>query len=380
MQTSRRTAYRLSRARRPLLVTVTTVAVAALIAGCSPSSSPWSENAQSETSAVVELPAGDELRNSIASSEAAIARRLVEMSLAATECSDCAVALTSAANAALARLDDSGGVWEPNSPSLLTAGSIEAEGDALRGAATSSRSATLLVEHSPAIDVTAPYTVGQLAAFMSRTAVQQLDAIALGVDLDAGQRRALGAIVTGRLASAYSLADQYGVDLADAVDALPSEFTPATLSSGESQGTAPSAQEDAQSSGANLSSEDGPSAVEEDALVRFDCARTALLSQASANTGAAKKSADEFNARMVALVEEGTMDGRGLRCSSPPAGLEETLNLALTTDLALLGSQSLSVRESAVAYIEKDISWWATADPLTLPETPLLTIGDENND
>ena len=99
------------------------------------------------------------MRDSVARSEAATVERAAQMARAATECATCATMLSSVTQDAEARLAASGGLWEP------------------WGDFSDREDAESFVE-VPAQIGQAPYTVGPLAAFMLRSAREQLDELA----------------------------------------------------------------------------------------------------------------------------------------------------------------------------------------------------------
>lgn len=404
MQTLRPTMRRARRAGRVSLALAVTVTVAGLMAGCDAPRGLENDAAQSGVDVSAPLPADQQLRNVVAQSEAAISQRLMEMSLSATECEECAAALEPQAQAALGRLSDSGGVWAPHSPTLLTASALETRAAELVGADDAAGPSLARLDPSVFLAVDAPFTVGPLAAFMARTAREQLQDTAEIPDLDSNERLALGAIAAGRLASAHALADFYAVNLRKAEEYLPAKYSaawswPTTesddppsveggLGEGQSGQDGSEADEsgpggsDGSGSSGSASPEIGSTSAEARALITFDCVRTGLLRQdhVELGDGGTKASADRLNSRMTRLLEGGVPDERELRCPSPPLSLQAALRETLTADLELLGSQDAKVRAQAVTFVESDLSWWARVDPQTLPSDPLLVIGDDSDE
>ncbi len=183
-------------------------ALAALALGACSGAPPVFSAVTGQTEVIVlpELTATQNLRDSVARIDFAIASRAEEMADMATQCGSCRLILKQTGEAAQIRLAQSGGVWEP------------------WGDFQSSESASSVVELRPEVGG-APYQVGPLAAYMWASAAAQLNEVATVEGLSAAQRQGLSSILAGRLGSAKLLANHYGVDLDAQVAALPEGAT-----------------------------------------------------------------------------------------------------------------------------------------------------------
>ena len=304
------------------------------------------------------------IRDSVARSEAATVERAAQMARAATECATCATLLSSLAQDAEARLGASGGLWDP------------------WGDFSDREDAESFVE-VPAQIGQAPYTVGPLAAFMLRSAREQLDELAQVEGLTGLEREALASLLAGRVASAQLLADGFAVDLATELTDLPESAT-SPVAPVESSRVA----EDDQVSGADQMSgledfdhsDEISESAAESALVLFDCARTSTLALGGQELehDTARSLAKELNDRVKRLLEVGVEDTRPLRCTTPQDTVEGVLTDILTADLLLMGSSTTSLR--APADISYDAQLWAQLDPVSAPTVSLLPIVEENGE
>ena len=298
------------------------------------------------------------MRDIVARSEAATAERATQLAALATECTDCATLLTSTSETAEARLRASGGVWEP------------------WGDFADREDVTSFVELPPQVGQ-APYTVGPLAAFMLRSAQEQLGELAQVEGLTAAQREALASLLAGRIVSAQILADGFAVDLTTALENLPEGATSAVIPADTDQMSGAD-----QMSGlpdSTQSAEISETAVES-ALVRFDCARTSLLELVGdgLDHDTAREGAAILNDRVKRLLEAGVSDTRPLRCTNTRTSVADVLTDVLTADILLLSSST--TRMQAAPYIASDARWWAQKDPASAPTVSLLPITEENGE
>ena len=304
------------------------------------------------------------MRDSVARSEAATVERAAQMARAATECATCATMLSSVTQDAEARLAASGGLWEP------------------WGDFSDREDAESFVE-VPAQIGQAPYTVGPLAAFMLRSAREQLDELAQVEGLTGPEREALASLLAGRVASAQLLADGFAVDLATAVADLPESATSPAAPVENSRASGIDQMSGADQMSGILSSEqldDDSESTTESALVLFDCARTSALSLGGQGLehDTASALATLLNDRVKRLLEVGVEDTRPLRCTTPQGTVEGVLRDILTADLLLVGSRTASLR--APADISYDAQLWAQLDPVSAPTVSLLPIVEENGE
>lgn len=306
---------------------------------------------QTEVIVLPELTAAQNLRDSVARIDFAVALRAEEMAGMATQCDSCRLILEQTSDSAQIRSAQSGGVWEPW-------GDFESE-----------ESASSVVELRPEVGV-APYQVGPLAAYMWVSATAQLDEVAVVEGLSAAERQGLSSILAGRLGSAKLLARHYGVDLDAQVAALPPGATQAF----------------AVDTPVSQSPQSGGEAAEEsvsyasETLVAYDCVRSSVLMMPDATLAPLVpfELAQTLNERAKMLVSVGTVDTRSVRCVLQDLTLDEVLAEILVADLTLAGADTQEVRLAAASYTVTDVGVWANVSVSTLPTTSVLPLGDEN--
>ncbi len=341
--------------RRLASLSISVTLATAALGGCA--TTPAASAVDEGEKTVRELPqltATEELRNAMARTESAIAERTAQLADLATECDECRITLTTSASSAKERLTDLGGVWSPW-------GDFETREDAGE-----------FVELPPRVS-DAPYTVGPLTAFMAVTALQQLDRAAQLPEAPAGERQALASLLFGRLSAAWSLAGWYGVDLPAATENLPLEATGPTESPSALAGTNP------QQSG---TSEVPLSQGREDALVGYDCARTALLNQTNdgLTSDRSREIASDLGNRIKRLLEQDVIDSRELHCTTSDQSLSNALQTLVLADLDLITSPELPDRELAARYLVEDAELWAQVSPTSAPLVSILSIEKENDE
>ncbi|WP_129587580.1 hypothetical protein [Actinomyces minihominis] len=341
--------------RRLAYLSFSVIIAAASLGGCT--TTPSAAGAEEGEAAVRELPqltAVQELRNAMARTESAITERTGQLAYLATECDDCQETLIASASSSEARLSSLGGLWFPW-------GEFEVREDADE-----------FVELPPQVS-DAPYTVAPLSAFMAVTARQELELAARITDVEPEERQALASLLFGRLTSAWSLASWYGVDLPAAIENLPPEATSSAVPSGPAAGTKPS-----QSGGLET-----PAAkVRADALVGYDCARTALLNQTNDGLTQAQslKIASDLGDRMKRILENDVIDGRALVCTVSDRALTSALHTLVLADLNLITSPELPDRELAAKYLVEDAQLWAQVSPISVPLVSMLSLEKENDE
>lgn len=282
------------------------------------------------------LDAAQAVRDSIARSEAAIAKSAGELSSLATVCGDCSTILTQVENDAEARLRLDGGLWQPWPEAQ--------SGDDLP---------------QPEEVSDAPLTPAGLAGYMSATARAQLDELAQASDLSPEETTTLGTTLAGRWASADALADFYQVDLVQ-------NSADATSSASDLRGEAVSAQ----SGPAAFSA--APETGTAQAVVTFDCVATALGRSEFSKENPETEQAlyDSLIRRSLTLTQAGITDARPGRCNSAPVSLAPAFEDLIGADLAVLASSNVSLRQLGASYLLADLELWSQFQLL-----PTVTLG-----
>lgn len=336
------------------------------LAGCS-----------NQVASVAKLDAQEELRDEIARIEAAIAIRSSEMQALATECASCQNALSTVTSAASERLNAAGGLWEPWTTDNSTTAELSAYQVSVNdGVATfTDASGNTASVQIPDEVGDAPYTVRALAAYMYRSADEQLaQLVETEVDAEESEQfNTLAALLAGRMVSALELADAYGVNLEAAIAELPAAVTSATAvdSQEASQDSRDGEQDETEVATATVStwelpdteslelSEDARSELSE-ALRQFDCLAGAMT--AAISSGADEDAATTYRVDSVSRTDQllayGAVESRDLRCESASSETDVLYAQAVAVDLQLLASKTVEVRQLGAIYLLEDIATW----------------------
>lgn len=380
------------------------------------------------------LSSREQVRDSIARSETAILIRASQLQALATECLSCRSALTTTVEGAAARLADSGGMWQPWT--VTSQSGAESEADTATGSAQAATTTGTVLDASRSGDIStddsitvvvedgvatftdsagnaiqaevpaelgdAPYTVSGLAAYMYSTAIEQLAALVEQDSFEETQATTLYSLLAGRIAGAYTLAQAYGFDLAEAVTALPDGATATAV--GEDTKTRVGATKVTEGTSANTTASNGDAAttntlaalpgqetVDDDqtdstatdesdaaeaspnltnrdlealgeALHIYDCVAESLA--ASIADGNDQTDALEYRTvirdRVTQLLQWGVDDTRSLRCELDAAGTDALFQQVIAATLTLLTSDnSKEGRYLSVTYLVQDIAVWA---------------------
>lgn len=329
---------------------------------------------------MAKMNAQEELRDEISRIEAAIAIRSSEMQALATKCSSCQNTLSMVTSAASERLGAAGGLWEPWATGDSTAAELSdyrvSIGDGV-ATFTDTNGNTASVQIPNEVG-DAPYTVRALAAYMYRSADEQLAQL---VETEAnaeesGQFNTLAALLAGRMVSAIELADAYGVNLEAAIAELPAAATSATAVDSQediqdSRGGEQGEQNETEVAAATVSTwelldaeslelpEDARNELSE-ALHQFDCLAGAMT--AAIASGADEDAATAYRVNSVSRTDQllayGVADSRDLRCESVSSEVDALYAQAVALDLRLLASKTVEVRRLGAIYLLEDIATW----------------------
>lgn len=365
---------RLQHERRRGIAAACLVAATLAIGGCSATNS--LPAAYTPEHAEVKLPDLDEVqvvRDKVSRADFAVSQRSAALAALSVDCGTCATALKASEDHALARLELSGGLWEPW-------GDLASEDDA-----------STYVAFPPDV-VEAPYTVLGLVEFMTHSAAQQL--VDIG-SLDANfseEKSALAGIVVGRLGAAQELGlafnlapvfvevregaggEAYAPDLevpqsrgSEQEDSVPA-YTGLSAPSPASRLFVDPALLPAQVAADEDLSEDDASRLA--ALVSdLDCVRSSALALPEDQWETAEK------LHFASLLEKhnddylrlGGPDERSLRCVSDLGNAQDLVQHAVTQQVRLLVEGPASAAGVAARAIVEDMVAWRQVSPKTLP-------------
>lgn len=327
-----------------------------LLAGCSgadpsaPDTSPASVEAEQVFPALTKAEA---VRDNVARSEQAISTAAAQMAVLATECEDCAATLTTVSAAAQERLVATGGLWMPwpqedpeeakDLPQLPEVGA-------------------------------APELPGQLAAYMYRTARDQMRDVAMTPSLGSDDSVLFASLLAGRLASTVPLERQFPFTKSDELTWLPEgavataagpvavvvEDDPDTenAQSGEAEA---GAEEDTPTTAALVSAVSGD----------FSCLAATLAASGiyEEDVEAEERLYDDLLSRQAVLAGWSEAAPHPVRCLWEVANREEFYAHLLRTDLALLGTFDTNTRSIGAQWLLDDIETWSRegTPPLVTP-------------
>lgn len=339
------------------------------VAGCGASAATSQSGALSgESPAGPGLPTlspAQDLRDQVARAETAITAAASQMTELATECDDCRVWLKQVGTDAATRLQLSGGLWIP----------------------WPDASEEALADLPQPVEVgEAPITPTGLVGYMHRTAMQQLEELAITTDISSDETTVLASLLAGRLAAADQLADRYEVSALLAADLLPAGASWTTVGvpvvlTVDDLGGPDSSQSGGSDSGAGSAWAEDASAAQ--ALLDYDCVGTTLGFTDLSVTDPETES-DMYTAllgRVNGLVSKGVPDQRGIRCVLQKSTTDGLLSTLLASDIKLLSSGNLEVRWLAVEYLLQDLSaWMQFGEPVTVsPGTVVAAEGSADS-
>lgn len=308
---------------------------AAMIPRSEPSNDAWSE--LSNVAAVREL---------LAQTESAIEDRSSMLAELATQCTTCKSELKEQAVLANQRLDALGGTWDPGRGEL------------------------------PPYIAAAPFTVEGLVGYMTETGATQLRTIASDQLLSSEERLTMAGTISGRIASASTLANSFGIDIEKARATVASEQI-AHIDAAESN-TKKTAADGGQSGG-------GQFTTEKLAIEKLECIAQSNLETAQSgadhrdNARAILDDSFAIESRIAALVAAGTPDPRGARCGLSGFSANNLAADLVGIDLELFSSEVPEIRVLAAESLYRDVLLWEQQQPETVPlVSPFIDDGKEN--